>query len=450
MLSPVLRTIRRHELVAAGDKVLVAVSGGPDSMALLAALWELAARLRITLEVAAVDHGLRPEAADELALVAARAEALGLPFHPLRVDVPAAREPRGGGGNGNKTKRPGVQETARSLRQAALAELATRRECARVALGHQADDQTETIMFRVLRGTGLVGLAGMPYRRDPFVRPLLDVPRAQVLEYLRRRAIPHVADPSNADLRYTRARIRHRILPALRAENPRVDEALRLLAAAARSVPDGGEIDRIALAAEAGGIHIPRRLALEIAAGLNEPGPQRSFDLERGFRARVGGGGMTIEWRNPALARAAEAVGPAPEIAIPGPGMFPFPEGVRIGDARALVVRELAGPPPAGLGAGAGAVACFDADRVAWPLVLRTRSPGDRMRPRGGNGSRKLSDLLIDAKVPAAARAALPVVVDGTGAVLYVPGLRPSQAASPSSDTRRTLALALAGAESGD
>ncbi|MEP6654462.1 MAG: tRNA lysidine(34) synthetase TilS, partial [Myxococcales bacterium] len=251
MLSHVLRTISRHKLLGdpyaadlAGDlgdsddtsvgardrlvssrRVLCAVSGGPDSMALLACLWELAPRLKLHLEVATVDHGLRPEAAAELQLVADRASALSIPWHPVSVDVGAARAPDQG--DGHPRQRGGVQEVARRLRLAALAELADRRELGRVALGHNADDQSETVLFRVLRGTGPRGLAGIPYRRGPFIRPLLDVTRAEILAYLDRRSLPYAIDPSNSDVRYTRARLRHRILPLLRQENPRVDVALR-------------------------------------------------------------------------------------------------------------------------------------------------------------------------------------------------------------------------------
>ena len=218
MLSAVLRTIAAHALLERGDRVIIAVSGGPDSMALLHILWELRDRLGLTLEVAGIDHGLRPAAAEELELVRARAEALGLPFIGLAVDV--ARHRRGAG----------LQDAARRARLGALATLAAEHGARRVALGHQADDQAETVLFRIVRGTGLAGLQGIPYRREPFVRPLLDLTRAEILRYLRRRSIPFVADPSNANLRFARARIRHRHLPALAEENPRVAEALVALA----------------------------------------------------------------------------------------------------------------------------------------------------------------------------------------------------------------------------
>ncbi|HEY2902277.1 MAG TPA: tRNA lysidine(34) synthetase TilS, partial [Polyangia bacterium] len=205
MLSSVWKTIRREQLFAAGDRVLVAVSGGPDSMALLAVLWELAPRLALRLEVATVDHGLRPEAAVEAALVAERAAALELPFHRLAVDVPGARA--GGRPRGS------LQSVARTLRLQALEDLAARLGGARVALGHHADDQAETILFRILRGTGVRGLRGIPYQRGVFIRPLLDVRRTAIEAYVKRRSLPVVRDPSNMDSRFARTRLRHQILP---------------------------------------------------------------------------------------------------------------------------------------------------------------------------------------------------------------------------------------------
>src|SRR3954469_14242854 len=140
MLSAVLATIADHGLLRARDRVLVAVSGGPDSMALLHALWELRTRLDVTLEVAAVDHGLRADAARELELVRERAESLGLSFSAVSVDVTAERRRRRGAS---------VQEAARDVRLRALADLARSHRADRVALGHQADDQAETVLYRI-------------------------------------------------------------------------------------------------------------------------------------------------------------------------------------------------------------------------------------------------------------------------------------------------------------
>ncbi len=404
MLSTVLRTIAAHALSARGDRVIVAVSGGPDSMALLHALWEARERLGLTLEVAGVDHGLRPAAAEELALVRARALALGLPFVRLGVDVAGSK--RG----------PSWQDAARRARLAALEALAAERGAQRIALGHQADDQAETVLFRIVRGTGLPGLAGIPYRRGPFIRPLLDVRRAEVLRYLGRRSIPFVEDPSNADLRFARARVRHRYLPLLAEENPRVVEALVALAAAARARPPRADVIET----------LPRRVGVAVGR-LRARGGTAAVDLAGGRRVEISYGQVRI---GPRDAGRAAARGPAQ--LIPCPGAYRWAAGT-------LDVREAAAGP--GGRAGLAGSAEFDADRLDWPLAVRARRAGDRMRPRGGQGSRKLSDLMIDAKIARGARAALPVVTSARGDLLFVPGLRPAEIARPDGDTRRVVRL---------
>jgi tRNA(Ile)-lysidine synthase len=405
MLSTVLRTIATHALSARGDRVIVAVSGGPDSMALLHVLWEARERLGLTLEVAGVDHGLRPAAAEELALVRARAGALGLPF--VRLDVDVARGKRG----------PSWQDAARRARLAALEALATERGAARIALGHQADDQAETVLFRIVRGTGLAGLAGIPYRRGPFIRPLLDVRRAEVLRYLRRRSIPFIEDPSNADPRFARARIRHRVLPLLAEENPRVVEALVALAAAARA--RGPRDDLVAA--------LPRRVRAAVGQ-LRARGGTAAVDLAGGRRVEISYGQVRVGPRH-----RAGAGGAATEaLLIAHPGAYRWAAGT-------LDVKEASGR---GTGPGAAATGAeFDADRLEWPLAVRGRRAGDRMRPRGGRGSRKLSDLMIDAKIARGARAALPVVTSARGDLLFVPGLRPAEIARPDGRTRRVVRL---------
>jgi tRNA(Ile)-lysidine synthase len=409
MLSTMLRTITARGLFRPGDRVLVAVSGGPDSMALLHALWESRIRLGLVLEVVGVDHGLRPEAARELDLVCARAEALDLPFVRLAVDV--ARERRRG---------VSLQDAARRARLGSLAALAATRGARRVALGHQADDQAETVLFRILRGTGLPGLGGIPYERDPFVRPLLDVWRAEILGYLRRRSIPFVDDPSNADLRFARARLRHRILPLLAGENPQVARALVALGAEAR-----GET-----AAAAGIPALSRRAAASVGR-LRARGGTAAVDVAGGRRVVVSYGDVRVEPGGHPTPTSGPTPPPGP-LTIARPGAYAWSAGTVEVDEVSRAGRE--GDPAPEPGAPE-----FDADRLTWPLVVRARRSGDRMRPRGGRGSRKLTDLMIDAKIARGARGALPVVTTARDEVLFVPGLRPAEIGRPTPGTRRIL-----------
>ena len=211
--STVRRTIRERALVGAGDHVLLACSGGPDSTALAHVLHGLRTELGITLCIASIDHGLRPESASEVEQVAELARTLGVPFHSVRVEVPR--------------EGASLQGRARKLRYDALLEIARERGAARVAVGHSQDDQAETILARVLRGTGLRGLEGIEVRRaDGVIRPVIDCRRSDLRTYAQDRGLPFIDDPSNHQRAFERVRIRHEVLPVLLGEDPRLVEHL--------------------------------------------------------------------------------------------------------------------------------------------------------------------------------------------------------------------------------
>ncbi|AUX25951.1 tRNA(Ile)-lysidine synthetase [Sorangium cellulosum] len=283
------RLIRDERLLARGDVVLCACSGGPDSSALLHVLALL--RRRIGHEVVAhgVDHGLRAAAASELSLARDLAARLGVPFSTTRVDVaPGAN----------------LQARARAARFAALASAAAARGARAIATGHTADDRAETVLLRLLRGAGPRGLAVLPPRaplpvgaagpaRDgaapgstaavELIRPLLLARRADVLAHLGRHRLAFAEDPSNADPRFARVRVRRELLPLLEDLSPAIVEhlcALSDMLAAGREPPPGGDAD--VLDGEKS-LSVPlgraQRLAIERARKLGRP-----------LRVRVRGG----------------------------------------------------------------------------------------------------------------------------------------------------------------
>ncbi len=416
MLSQIQRTIREHALVERGDRVLVALSGGPDSTALLHGLLTLAKRLGISVQAACVDHGLRAESADEARGVEERCRALDIPCAVLRVDVSSARR-----------SHVSVQDAARTVRLAALAEAALSVGCNKVALGHTADDQAETVLFRILRGTGIVGLAGIPYRRELFVRPLLDVRRTELLAFLAKRKIAFLTDPSNANRRYARSRIRHDVLPMLARENPRVVDALLALSRQAQGRGPRSWRDKLP-----GSAHLPGRAAETVERLVREGRGTRQVAAKDGEVVVSYG---HVHWQpKVSVTRASIAPGAVKSI-TPAGGRFrifdpPAPE------IEVLQLRPVPWPD--------GNRACFDVAELRWPLCLRPWQPGDRMAPRLGRGTRKLSDLLIDAKIPRRDRRTLPVLCDGAGTILFVPGLRPSEAGRPDQRTREWIEVRVA------
>jgi tRNA(Ile)-lysidine synthase len=215
------RAIREHELIRRGDRILCGVSGGPDSMCLLHVLAHLRERLGFELAAAGVDHGLRDEAAGELALAARASQGLEVPFEVLSVEVAA-------GAN--------LQDRARRARHAALQRHASAIGAEAIALGHTADDRAETVLIRLLRGAGPRGLGAMPPTSAGvegnirLVRPLLSGRREDVLAHLRRHEVDFAEDPSNADRRFLRVRVRHEVLPLLEELSPNIVEHLCSLA----------------------------------------------------------------------------------------------------------------------------------------------------------------------------------------------------------------------------
>jgi tRNA(Ile)-lysidine synthase len=414
VLSCVLGTIRERNLVARGDRLLVAVSGGPDSTSLVHGLTKVAQRLGISLVAACVDHGLRPESGEEAREVRRRCLALGISCEILAVDLTRPRKAH-----------VSMQEAARDARLSALESAADRLACTKIALGHTADDQAETVLFRIVRGTGVAGIAGIPYQRGRFIRPLLDVRRAEILAYLAKRKITFFTDPSNANRRYARSRIRHDVLPALAKENPRIVEAL--LALARESQDQGTGLWRQSLPPA---LYLPRPAIHAVGRWIREGHGTRTMTVKNGELA-VGYGKVSWTPGKPGPNLRAKPQ-PSEDQLVHGPGQYrifePPAPGLEITPA-------CPGPWPGGNSA------CFDTAKLAWPLRVRALRPGDRMAPRGGRGSRKLSDLLIDGKIPRQERAALHVLCDATGVILHVPGLRPAQLGRPDETTREWIEI---------
>lgn len=454
----VLRYVRRHRVLSAGERVLVAVSGGQDSLALLLVLTRLAEELGIELAVAHFDHRLRSreEAGDDAAAVGGLAGALGLAFVAASGDTRARA----------KRRRESIEEAARHLRFDFLARQARRLKAGAVVLGHTLDDRAETVLLHLLRGSGLDGLVGLrprspwPFGRGPaLARPLLEVTRAETRRYCREAGVRPREDPTNLLLEATRNRVRHELLPALRRFNPRLEEALCRLGEAA-----AGAVDYLDAAAEAEwqslarledeGVALPRRAFGSLAPALRARLLRRavrhlagaaaeleavhiaaleealakgrgSVSLPRGLTAAVG--------RREVRVSAARRVQPEGmvETALVLPGRTALPGWTVVAE----IVRPPAEPRPR-----TRFEAWLDADALGLDLVVRSRRPGDRMRPLGLGGERKLQDILVDAKVPQEERDAVPIVCASWG-IAWVVGHRMDERAALREGSGRALRL---------
>lgn len=421
--------------------VLAAVSGGPDSVALLAALVELAASesKRWRVAVAHVNHRLRGRASDEDQRFVERiARRLGVPVFALDGRIPK-------GGN--------LEERARERRYELLAETARRQGFRRIATGHTRDDQAETVLFRLLRGSGPGGLGGIsPVRDDGVVRPLLDVAREEVLAFLHRRRLPHRVDRTNRSSRYTRNRIRRRALPMLEREfNPQLRATLARTAEVARE--DERWLERSArrrLAKLRRGPAIDTDGLRRLPAALERRVLRLWILGERGGLEEIG----------------LEHVEALRRLAAGGRGRVALPGGTVVGTARKLTWGERDRPQPfdrplrAGeeLREGAWTVrarveaagraprptrwrAVFDlASLDGRALRVRTARAGDRIRPLGLHGTKKLQDVFVDAKVPGEERALWPILERG-GTILWLPGLVRSDEGPVRPGVRRVLVV---------
>jgi len=454
-----LRFVRRQRVLLPGERVLVAVSGGQDSMALLLTLARLAREFDIQLTVAHFDHMLRSrrEAHDDEAAVRDLAVRLGLSFVAGASDVPARA----------RRRRESVEEAARHLRFDFLRREAKRLRAEVVALGHTRDDRAETVLLHMLRGSGLDGLIGLrprsawPLGRGPaLARPLLEVTRAETLRYCREAGLTPREDPTNLLLQTTRNRLRHEMLPLLRHLNPRLDEALCRLGEAAAAAVD--YLDAAAHAEwrsqasfEDGVVVFPRRAfaslppalrarllrravrrvagatvdleAVHIAA-LEEALAKRrgSVSLPHGLRASVG-------MRDVRIGRSSRMPPPAIDetpLAVPGRTNLPG----------WTAVAEIVRPPPPQPRPRSRFEAWLDSDAVGPQLIVRSRRPGDRLRPLGLGGEKKLQDLLVDARVPRQERDAVPLVCAPWG-IAWVVGHRLDERAALGESSRSVLRL---------
>ena len=438
------------------SSLVVAVSGGPDSMALLHALLHLRGRLGLSLRGAHLDHGLRGDAgAADAAFVVDVFDAAGVPYDVEKAEV----------GTYRAAHRLSLEQAARDVRYAFLARVYREHGADAVALGHTADDQVETILMHIVRGSGLTGLRGMEASSTRrvggtevrFVRPLLGLPRSDTEAHCRALGLRPRTDESNRSPEFTRNRIRTELLPLLEELNPSVRDALlRLSTAAARELAwldkETGRVwediaemreNRVALDRRAFGrlpmalrTHLLRRSVTAVKGDLEGihlrhvddmtrllDGPAgRAIDLPGGLRFHVGYGEAVV-------ARADVELCPLPRL--DGEHTLTAPGETRVGGW--LVSVGMVDNPGADAlrdaGDGCGAsfhgipVPRLSPGAISGGIVLRARRPGDRFHPLGAPGSKKLKDFMVDAKVPASWRDRIPLLVTPRG-IAWVAGWR--------------------------
>jgi tRNA(Ile)-lysidine synthase len=451
LLSKVRKSMARYGLLEVGDKVLVACSGGADSTALLAALMGLSGEYELKIAVAHFNHRLRRAADQDERFVIRLAGKLGLPVYVRREDVRTLAAKRG----------QNIEEAGRERRYRFLRDTARRIDARRIATGHTLTDQAETVLLRILRGTGPRGLGGIAPSVDGLIiRPLIDVERREVEAFLRSRKIPHREDESNQDLGYLRNRVRRRLLPYLeKSFEPRIVRHLGKLAEISREEEKvwaelfRTEEERSIIRKEGTAFLDARRLS------TLPPGSGRR--LVRAFLVAVRGDLRRFSFRD---VEAVRCLAEQKEAALPGnlllrreKGLISVPEKRLAGrnyelqwdGEKRLAIPELR---LAFVGRrtkkGRSKLpsyddsrrALVDAAKIKLPLSVRNLRKGDRYRPLGSPGRKKLTEVMRSKGIPPHHRNRLPVFLSG-GKIIWAPGLPASEDFKITPATRWTFVI---------
>ena len=467
ILRTVKQTIAAHRMLAPDDSVLIAVSGGPDSITLAHVLHTLTAEQPRRLAIAHLNHGLRQKDSDRDAeFVAELAGRLDIPYYMEKKDVHHFQ----------RNARLSLEEAARKVRYRFFEETAARYGYNKIAIGHHGNDNAELVLMNLLRGSGPLGLSGIaPVRDGKIIRPLIQLKRYEIVDYIADQKLSFVTDASNTDLSFRRNRIRHRLIPELeKSYNPAIIETLNRLGAIMRAEdqwlenlldnefnncisvkgPDAVSIDldqfqEVAAAAKR---RIIRRVILSVKKDLRritlahidailkliDKHPRAGcLSLPAGIRAILGPAGLTItNSQSDASVIFDGSNGSAVvqyQYTITPPGALSVQEAgvtIRLSEIGADDLPDF-------ITAGKN-LAFFDMNSLRFPLVVRNIRPGDRFSPLGVNGTQKVKKYFIDNKVPGSRRRLCPLLLSA-GKIIWIAGHRIDNCVKVVSATRRIL-----------
>ncbi len=446
-----------------GERVLIALSGGPDSVCLLSVLHTLTKDYGLQLHVAHLDHRFRGrQSADEAAFVGKIAQKFGIPATIEAIDVPAYCRERG----------LSAQEGARQVRYDFLQRTAQTAGASRIATGHTADDQAETFLMRLIRGAGVAGLSAIPPIRGNIIRPLIEVTRQEVMDHLSAAGLEFATDPTNAMPVYTRNRIRLEVIPVLKRFNPGIVETLASEADLLREEDSAikGILDTIledAMVPQEDALALrlyawaaqPRAFQRRLLRMVADRAGTRSASLSMGrieealsfMQGAQSGRTMNLapnlcitrEYDKFVFFERTEHEGSSRTVRVPGTTALPD-LGVEVGTFILDRTEEQRDAPGYGSetadsGGNYRWQARFDYDKISPPFVVRFRQPGDRFYPSGmGGRSKKLQDYLVDEKIPRRQRDRIPLLCSGKD-ILWVMGCRTDDRFLVDPETKRTL-----------
>jgi len=451
LISRVRWTIRKHHLLEAKDKVVVAVSGGADSVCLVSVLLGLKDEFGISLHIAHLDHGLRGEESDaDARWVEALAHTLELPITVERRDVQKRA----------KNEKGSLEELAREIRYAFLSEVADEVQAEKIAVGHTLNDQAETVLLSLIRGAGIRGVRGMLPRLGKVIRPLIEVSRDEVVAHLRSVGLAYREDSSNLEARFLRNRLRSELIPLMKSEfNSRVLESLSRYAELAGAEDSyletvaRGAFSSVLLRRSPTALVLDWRALARLHPALARRVVRTAIEEMKGDLRRMRSGhilsalrlstgrrlclpcGLVVEREyGELIISAARSQRKGFEYALRIPGEIVVTE---IGMS---VVTDCPNRSwlPSDLRAPSRDEAYFDLDGLRPPLVIRNRRKGDRIRLFGMGGEKKVKDIFIDDKIARSAREKIPILSDEEG-ILWIVGSRRAERARITKDTTRIV-----------
>jgi len=454
ILDTVRKTVKRHHLAANGDLVLIAISGGSDSVFLLRALHALKNELGIGIRAAHLNHMLRAQEAER------DAEWVLDLCDQLSVDCVVGHEDVRSYSSENKLS---IEESARECRYAFLEGERERAGASRIALGHTMDDQAETLLLRLFRGSGATGLSAMAEKRGSLIRPLLGLRRGEIRKFLDENGFRYLDDPTNMDTEYRRNMIRHRILPVLesrlsvslvpilaRTASLLADEDAFLEETALSDLNDIGTVVEHGLRIDSSsfyGLNEARKRRVLRAAIRKVKGDLRNigsvhieslYDLLRygspGDRMNIPSLEAYRDYDHLLLSKSLTM----PCVRFDTPLNVP---GVTVvGELNLELVSSISTRGGGALDYSQKNRAYFDLDELILPISVRNRRPGDKFMPFAANEPKKLKEVFIDDKMSRRLRDSTPIVVDSEG-ILWIPGGRRSDRARITQTTERILCI---------
>jgi tRNA(Ile)-lysidine synthase len=442
-------------MLSGDEKVLIGLSGGPDSVCLLHILHELKVQFRLDLNAVYIDHGLRPaETGGELKFCGDLCKSLKIPFSTKTVPVRSYA----------KEQKMNLQEAARNLRYMAFEETAYESGCRKIALGHTADDQAETLLMHLFRGSGTTGLAGIPPVRKNIIRPLIDIEKKDIEKYLADSRIGYITDSSNLRQAYLRNRIRLSFMPVIREFNPDIVRTLSKTASLFRdedryfeiivtktlmkliSRKTGSRIELFLSPFDIMDKVIMRRVlrrAIDSTSSLRSISFIHIEDIidlikrgKPGDRLYLPKGIRTIKGYSTLIITSDKPV-PLNACALAVPGDTVLKEAGMVIKASIYPSEETSMENISGLWTYTG---IFDADKLHMPLTARPRENGDAFYPFGFGKRKKLQDFFTDLKVPRDERCRVPLIVSGKD-IIWVVGYRGDDRFQVNTETKSILRL---------